>query len=329
MRAPDFWQHDGTAARLLAPLGFAWQLAGATRRALTRPWRAPVPVICVGNLVAGGAGKTPVVLTLLTLLQARGLRPAALTRGYGGSATGPLPVDPRRHDAARVGDEALLLAAVAPTWVARDRVDGAREAIAEGAEVLVLDDGFQNPRLHKDLSLLVVDAGYGLGNGRVMPAGPLRETPESGFARADAVVLTGDGAFDSVVKHLPPGLPVLRARLTPRDGRLAGRRVYAFAGIGRPQKFFDSLRDVGARVVGAEAFADHQPYDEATLRRLAAAASAAEAQLVTTAKDAARLGAAAPADLAVLDVRLVWEDKGALTRLLERLPLPPPRNLTR
>jgi tetraacyldisaccharide 4'-kinase len=325
MRAPDFWRRDGVLSCLLTPVGLAWQLAGAARRAVTRPWRAPVPVICVGNLVAGGAGKTPVVLALLALLQARGLRPTALIRGYGGSVAGPLPVDPARHDAAKVGDEALLLAAAAPTWLARDRVDGAREAVDEGAELLVMDDGFQNPGLQKDLSLLVIDADYGLGNGRVMPAGPLRETPASGFARADAVVLIGDGPLGGITEHLPPGLPVLRARLEPCSRSLAGRRVYAFAGIGRPQKFFDTLRDLGAELAGCETFADHQPYQAATLERLTAAAAAAGAQLVTTAKDAARLGQAAPPGLAVLDVQLVWEEKDALVGLLERLPLSIPR----
>lgn len=322
MRAPDFWQHDGLAARLLAPLGFAWQTAASARRAVTRPWRAPVPVICVGNLVAGGAGKTPVVLSLLSLLQERGLRVAALTRGYGGSSAGPLPVDPKRHDAAKVGDEALLLAAVAPTWLARDRVDGAREAVDEGAEVLVMDDGFQNPRLAKNLSLLVIDAGYGLGNGRVMPAGPLRETADAAFARADALVVIGEALPSAVMQRLPPGLPVLRAVLEPCDCSLAGQRVYAFAGIGRPQKFFETLVRLGAEVVGNESFPDHQRYDAATLERLVKAAGAVGARLVTTAKDAARIGLAAPPGLAVLDVRLVWEDKAALIRLLERLSLP-------
>src|SRR5690606_33326263 len=172
MRAPEFWHRDSMAARLLAPLGLAWQAAGAVRRALARPWRAPVPVICVGNLVAGGAGKTPVVLSLLALLRARGLRPAALTRGYGGSAAGPLLVDPARHDAATVGDEALLLAAAAPTWLARDRVDGAREAVEEGAGILVMDDGLQNPRLAKDLSLLVFVTCHVFVNGRLVPSAP-------------------------------------------------------------------------------------------------------------------------------------------------------------
>jgi tetraacyldisaccharide 4'-kinase len=332
MQAPDFWHHDGPLARLLTPLGLAYQLAGAARRAVSRPWRAPVPVICIGNLVAGGAGKTPVVLALLALLKDRGLKPAALTRGYGGSATGPLQVDPARHDAAKVGDEALLLAAAATTWVARDRVDGAREAVDEGAEVLVMDDGFQNPGLRKDLSLLVIDAAYGLGNGRVMPAGPLRETAESGFARADAVVLIGETGR-SPMEACTKGLPIFRARLAPRDAALAaslkGRRVFAFAGIGRPQKFFDTLSALGAEIVGREAFADHQPYTAAILERLRAAAAAAGAQLITTAKDAARFGPGAPPDLAVLDVALVWEDKDALLRLLERLPLTSPRTAPR
>ena len=240
---------------MLTPLGLALQLAGVLRRAATKPERAPVPVICVGNLVAGGAGKTPVVLSLLEILAERGLKPAALTRGYGGEEAGPLQVVPDSHDAAAVGDEALLLAAVAPTWVARDRVAGAKAAAAAGAEVLVMDDGFQNPGLKKDLSLLVIDAAYGLGNGR-------------------------------------------------------------------PEKFFESLREAGAEVAGTESFADHQPYDSATLERLRAAAAAAGARLVTTAKDAARLGPAPPRDVAVLDVKLQWDDKGALLRLLERLPLP-------
>jgi tetraacyldisaccharide 4'-kinase len=229
-------------------------------------------------------------------------------------------VVPGRHAAAAVGDEALLLAAAAPTWVARNRVAGAKAAVAGGAGVIVMDDGFQNPSLKKDLALLVIDGGYGLGNGRVMPAGPLRETPASGLARADALVYIGETR-----KPLASGLPVLKADFQPRDTALAdalkGQRVIAFAGIGRPEKFFRTLRDLGAKVVATEAFADHQPYDGVMLARLRAAAATSHARLVTTAKDAARLGPALPPDAAVLDVTLAWEDKGALLRLLERLPL--------
>ncbi len=324
MQAPDFWRRDGLLAHLLSPLGGVYHLAGVLRRAATRPWQAPLPVICVGNLVAGGAGKTPVALSLLEILRERGLKPAALTRGYGGAAAGPLRVAPGEHDAAAVGDEALLLAAAAPTWVARDRVAGAKAAAADGANVIVMDDGFQNPSLKKDLSLLVIDAAYGLGNGRVMPAGPLRETPASGFARADAVVVVGEHYIGETEKNLSKDLPILRARLQPRDSTLAGQRVFAFAGIGRPEKFFDSLRGLGAELAGTESFPDHQPYTAATLARLRGAAQAAGARLVTTAKDAARLGTAA-GDIAVLDVALAWDDKEALLRLLEHLPLPAAR----
>jgi tetraacyldisaccharide 4'-kinase len=319
MQAPDFWRHDGLLARLLSPLGGAYHLAGVLRRAATRPWQAPLPVICVGNLVAGGAGKTPVALSLLEILRARGLKPAALTRGYGGAAVGPLRVVPGAHDAAAVGDEALLLAAAAPTWVARDRVAGAKAAAADGAQVIVMDDGFQNPALKKDLSLLVVDAAYGLGNGRVMPAGPLREMPAGGFARADAVVVVGERYIGETEKNLIGDRPVLRARLQPKDTSLQGKRVFAFAGIGHPEKFFETLLGLGAELAGTESFPDHQPYTATTLARLRSAAQAAGAQLVTTAKDAARLGADAP-DIAVLDVDLAWDDKEALLRLLERLP---------
>ena len=228
-----------------------------------------------------------------------------------------------------MGDEALLLARSAPTWVARDRLDGAREAIEEGAEVIVMDDGFQNPGLAKDFSLLVIDSAYGLGNSRVMPAGPLREVAATGLARADAVVLIGEKALGETEKNLidRAGLPLLRAHLVPRDRALAealkGQPVYAFAGIGRPEKFFATLTALGAELAGRDSFADHQAYDAATLRRLESAAAAAGARLVTTAKDAARLGPALPPGTAVLDVDLQWEDKGALLRLLEpHLPRP-------
>src|SRR5580658_2968727 len=193
--APVFWGEEaGLAADLLAPFGAAWDAAGRLRRALARPYRAPAPVICVGNLVAGGAGKTPVTLALTDWLVANGVAVHIVTRGYGGRNVGPLRVDVPRHDADEVGDEALLLASRAPCWVARDRPAGVAAAIEAGAEAVLLDDGFQNPAAAKTLSLLVVDAGYGFGNGRVMPAGPLRENLSRGLARADMVVLlTADG----------------------------------------------------------------------------------------------------------------------------------------
>ncbi|HYD65959.1 tetraacyldisaccharide 4'-kinase [Azospirillum sp.] len=320
MRTPAFWYRPPTAAALaLAPLGALYGLAGRLRFATTRAERAPVPIVCVGNLVAGGAGKTPVALALAEALAARGTAVHFLTRGHGGTERGPLRVDPARHDAGQVGDEALLLASHAPTWVARDRVAGARAAAAAGAEVVVMDDGFQNPHLAKDLSLVVVDGAAGFGNGCLLPAGPLREPVARGLSRADAVVLMGEDRTGVAARVAP--LPVLRARVEPdADHGLRGRRVLAFAGIGRPEKFFATLESLGAVLAGRVPFADHHPYTAAEVADLLARAEALNALPVTTAKDAVRLPADVRARVRVLPVCAVFDDAEALGALLDRLP---------
>ena len=328
MRAPEFWSREGLASTLLTPVAWGVDAAGRARRAVARPVHAPVPVICIGNLVAGGAGKTPVALAVGARLAARGEAVHFLTRGYGGRAHGPLRVEPERHGAAEVGDEALLLARVAPTWVSRDRAAGARAAAEAGARVLVMDDGFQNPGLAKDLSLIVVDGAFGFGNGRVMPAGPLREDAARGLARADAVIVVGEPMGAAALAGWTG--PVIVARLVPTSdapalaGRpdapaLAGRRVVAFAGIGRPAKFFATLEGMGCRLVGRHAFADHHPYSEAEIARLQAEASAAGAILVTTEKDHVRLPAAARGAVRTVAVVLDWADEAALDALISRL----------
>jgi tetraacyldisaccharide 4'-kinase len=321
MRAPDFWRHDGFPARLLAPLGALLGAAGWWRRALARPIPAPVPVICVGNLVAGGAGKTPLALALFDHLTARGLVPHFLSRGYGGALSGPIRVDPDRHGWAEVGDEALLLAARGPTWVARDRVAGARAAAAGGADCIIMDDGFQNPSLAKSLSLLAVDGGYGFGNGKLLPAGPLRESVGSGLARAQAAILIGDDRH-GLGRSLPGRLPLLKAKLATRDRETwKARRVIAFAGIGRPEKFFESLRRAGAAVLAERPFPDHHPYKPAELAALLDQARAFDAELVTTAKDRVRLPPETNESIAVLEVDLVWTDEDGpaqLDRLIDR-----------
>jgi tetraacyldisaccharide 4'-kinase len=315
---PEFWARPGLVPDLLQPLAWAYAAGGALRRAWTLPWRAPVPVVCVGNLVAGGAGKTPVAIALARRLRAQGHAVHLLSRGYGGSLAGPIAVDPAQHDAGQVGDEALLLAAAAPAWIARDRRAGARAAIAAGAKCLLLDDGLQNPTLAKDLSLLVIDGAYGLGNGRVLPAGPLREPLGTGLARCDAVVLMGEDRTG--VAPLLAGKTVLRARLAPENAdAVDGRAVAAFAGIGRPAKFFATLESAGAKLVARHAFPDHHPYRADELRRLLAEAGAAHALLVTTAKDAARLSAEWRAHVQVLEVAAVFDDEVALGRLLDRV----------
>ncbi|HYE00391.1 MAG TPA: tetraacyldisaccharide 4'-kinase [Alphaproteobacteria bacterium] len=319
MRAPAFWgAPPGLAAALLAPLGAAYAGAGRLRRRLAAPERAGVPVLCIGNLVAGGAGKTPVALAVARALRGQGHDVHFLSRGYGGRERGPLRVDPVVHDAAAVGDEPLLLAEMAPAWVARDRAAGARAAAAAGAGMLVLDDGFQNPALAKDLSLLVVDGGYGIGNGRVMPAGPLREPMAEGLARADAVVLIGEDE-----RGLAPALggagPLLRARLMPEPGMAAwlkDRRVVAFAGIGRPEKFFATLRGLGAVAVSETAFPDHHPYRPEEVMTLVERAAALGAAPVTTRKDLVRLPREAQAMVHALPVAVAWEEPARLDRLL-------------
>jgi tetraacyldisaccharide 4'-kinase len=222
-----------------------------------------------------------------------------------------------RHAAADVGDEPLLLARVAPAWVARDRAAGAAAAVAAGAAVIVMDDGFQNPGLEKDLSLLVADGGYGFGNGRVMPAGPLREPLAAGFARADAVALIGTDQR-GVAEMLPPTLPLLRAVLAPVAAALAGRRVLAFAGIARPEKFFATLQAMGCVLAGQRAFADHHAYGEAEVATLIEDARHADAVPVTTEKDAVRLPLALRAGIETLPVAIRWREEAAVDRFLAR-----------
>ncbi len=318
--APDFWgRESGITAGLLLPFGAAWDAAGRVRRALTRPFHASVPVVCIGNLVAGGAGKTPVTLALADWFSARGIAVHVVTRGYGGRLAGPTRVDPTRHEAGDVGDEALLLAARAPSWIARNRVDGIVAAVEAGAGAILLDDGFQNPAIGKTLSLIVVDAGYGFGNGRVMPAGPLRESLRRGLARADAsVLLAAEGRKAPIsLAARDHKRPILSAMLTPVAGRqFAGERVFAFAGIGRPAKFFDTLRATGAEVIEERGFPDHYGFSGRDIAALRGAAGRAQARLVTTAKDFVRLPATARAGIEVLEVEIRWTDPDRLAALL-------------
>lgn len=329
-RAPAFWRDGGPRAWLLQPVAWIWGAIAARR--MRRPPRArlSVPVVCVGNYVAGGAGKTPTAIALAALARAHGLSPLFLSRGYGGALAGPLRVDPARHAAADVGDEPLLLARHAPVVVARDRAAAGAfveaELVATGASLVILDDGFQNPGLHKDFALVVVDAGYGLGNGRVMPAGPLRAPLIDQIRHTDLLLVIGDGdaAIPAARLAARRAVPVTRASLDPvaADG-LSGRAVVAFAGIGRPEKFAATLAATGAVVAAFNAFPDHHAFTDADAQRLLDQADRHGAALVTTEKDAVRLAAVADGprgDLGrrarPLAVRLAFAEPGRVAAAL-------------
>ena len=320
MRAPGFWtaESGGAAAAALTPLSWIHCLAARARAGLVRPSQASLPVICVGNFTAGGAGKTPTVLALTALLAADGIRPHILTRGYGGRERGPLKVDPACHDAHAVGDEALLLARAAPTWVCRDRPAGAAAAAAAGAPLLLMDDGMQTPGLTKDLCLAVVDGGAGFGNGRLLPAGPLREPLARGLRRVHALVLVGPDRRRALAALGPLAAPVIEAALVPGGEACAlrGRPVVAFAGIGRPDKFFETLTDSGCTVIARYAFADHRRFRDGEIAAIIAYAKERDAVPVTTEKDHVRLPPEARAAVRALPVTLVWRDPAEPRALL-------------
>lgn len=320
MRPPGFWATGGWPAAALTPASWLWRLGAGLRKVTTRAYRPGVPLICVGNATAGGAGKTPTVLAVAGELSARGRRAGLLSRGHGGTLEGPVRVDPDRHTSAEVGDEPLLLAAAAPTVIARDRAAGARLLEEIGVDVIVMDDGLQNPSLRPTLSLLVVDGGAGIGNGRVMPAGPLREPWDAALEKSAAIVLIGEDAT-GIAARVGDRRPVLRAVLEPAPAALAlrDRRVLGFAGIGRPDKFRATLADIGAEVIGFTAFDDHHPYRPLEVMELVERAVAEDATPVTTTKDAVRLPPEARAMVTVVPVSLSWCDPAAVSALLDRV----------
>ncbi len=294
MREPGFWHGPASLnSHLLKPLAALYG-AIAAKRLQRSGLNAGIPVLCVGNYHVGGAGKTPTVLALSKLLRDLGETPVVLSRGYGGRLHGPVRVDPARHAASDVGDEPLMLASQLPVVVARKRADGVPLARAQGATVILMDDGFQSPAVTKDASLIVIDSHRGLGNGLVFPAGPLRAPLTPQLARTDALVIVGNGtAAETVAAEIAAqGKPVLRAHLKPDDAQLAslrGKRVLAFACIGDPARFFNTLQASGIAVVRRRAFADHHPYSQGEIESLIAEAKREGLALVTTEKDLARL----------------------------------------
>ena len=323
MREPAFWYRPRSLpSYALWPLGALYG-AITERRMLRQGADAGIPVICVGNYHVGGAGKTPTVLALTKLLRELGETPVVLSRGYGGRLQGPVMVDRTRHTAADIGDEPLMMARDVPVAVARDRLDGVALAKSQGATVILMDDGFQNPRLLKDASLIVIDSERGLGNGQVFPAGPLRAPLKAQLERTDALVLIGDGrAANEVAAELAKrDKPELRARLKPDAASLAqlfGKNVLAFAGIGDPERFFRTLRVSGIEVARTRPFADHHMFSREEIAALAADAEREQLTLVTTEKDFARLRGSegVPDGIVPFAVQLEFDDPAKLRQLI-------------
>jgi tetraacyldisaccharide 4'-kinase len=325
VREPAFWYRPSSLlSSLLTPFGAIYG-AVAAQRLQNEGFDAGIPVLCVGNYHLGGAGKTPTVLALAKLLRDLDETPVVLSRGYGGKWRGPVKVDPGRHRAADVGDEPLMLALTVPVVVARDRIEGIALARSQGASVILMDDGFQNPAIAKDTSLIVIDATRGLGNGRVFPAGPLRAPLPPQLSRTDALIVIGDGnAAGTVAAAIAAqGKPVMSAQLKAEAASLAlldGQRVLAFAGIGDPARFFRTLRSCGIDVVVERVFADHHPFSDTEIDALIADARRDGLMLVTTEKDLARLRGGGERDkgrdIAAFAVTLEFDDTEKLRKFV-------------
>ena len=324
LKAPKFWQKENTfLGRFLSPLGrlYAWVVRFRIRKA--KPYESKIPVICVGNLVVGGVGKTPLAISIAEYFKMNGMKPAFLTRGYGGGLKNII-VDPDKHKAEETGDEALLLARVAPTIVDSNRARGAKKAEQTGADVIIMDDGFQNPQLLKTFSLVVFDGKRGFGNNQVLPAGPLREPLKDGLKRANAYVVVGKDVF-GVRKRITrrcDTLPYIGMHIeqdVSKIAQLSGKKIFAFAGIGYPEKFFEMLKDYDCDVVASRAFPDHHPYTNQDMTDLISAANKLGAVLVTTAKDGVRIAPRFQQDIRIVDAYMVWDTPDTMCALLESL----------
>ena len=319
---PKFWKNKNLLAILLWPLSLLYSAVTSVRGLKAKKYKATVPVICVGNVTVGGAGKTPVVLSISELLKADGMKVAIASRGYKGNITVPTLVDKNRHTVNSVGDEPLMLARIAPTYIAAKRNLAIQMAENNGANIVIMDDGLQNPFVVKDISILVIDGKYGIGNGFVMPAGPLRESLASGVSKADAVIIVGNDDM-CVINH--PALsaksapPVIRAKLKPFGDLPEKNKPYiAFAGIGNPDKFFSTLIENGYNIVESIPFSDHHNYSDAEINNLIHKAEDGGYELITTEKDQVRLPLFSRNKIRILPVKIVWDDVTQIYNILMR-----------
>lgn len=313
MKTPKYWQSNSFISKLLTPLGKLYELATQLRIKWHTPRQTSVPVICIGNITAGGTGKTPVSISIAKMLTTSMYHPIFVTRGYGGKLQNIL-VNNKKHTAQDVGDEPLLLSEQAPVVVNADRFAGAELAVKEGADVVIMDDGFQNPGLHKDLSFLVFDGQYGIGNGKIIPAGPLRETFADGIKRADAVIILGKDKHNLAERAQ---LPVFFGHTEPVQTTVGDANVLAFAGIGHPQKFYHTLQQQGFNVVETIDFPDHHFYSNAEIENILQRAKALNAEVYTTGKDFVKIPTLYHKSINVLEVAVVWDKPEELLNFIE------------
>ncbi len=323
LNAPTFWYKGiSPAALLLSPLSLAYYAAHRIHQSLAKPYHAAIPVICLGNLVIGGSGKTPAAIAIMGALKNAMLaeKPCFVSRGYRGQEKGPVQVDPDRHSAADVGDEPLMLAQEGPVIIGANRGKSAELAEKNGYDAIVMDDGLQNPSLQKDIKFVVIDGKRAFGNGMLLPAGPLREPAGSGLKRADAVILIGDD-LHNVAKRIPPATPFFKARMEVAKNWITDSKIryVAFSGLADPEKFHATLQKTELQVTSWHPFPDHHAYSAEELEELAAVAAREDARLLTTAKDAARLPHSFIREhvVDILPIELVWEDGEALTSFLK------------
>ncbi len=304
MKTPSYWQSNSLISKLLSPLGWVYGFLTQARLKLHQPQKADIPVICIGNITAGGTGKTPVAISIAKLLAGEMYHPYFVTRGYGGKLQNVI-VNNKKHTAAEVGDEPLLLSQQAPVVVNANRYQGALAALKNGADIIIMDDGFQNPSLYKDLSFLVFDGTYGIGNGKILPAGPLRETFSNGIRRADALIILGKDKHNLAQKS---GLPTFYGHTeAAQTCNLDNPNVLAFAGIGHPQKFYHTLSQQGFNLLKTIDFPDHHFYTNAEIENILNQAKSLKAQIYTTSKDFVKIPHIYQKEINVLEISIVWD----------------------
>lgn len=314
MKTPKYWQSNSFTSKILSPLGFLYGLMTQLRLKLKSPHKVSIPVVCIGNITAGGTGKTPVSISIAKLLATEMYHPFFVSRGYGGKLQDVI-VNNKKHTAKDVGDEPLLLSKQAPVVVNANRYAAAQKAVEQGADIIIMDDGFQNPSLHKDLSFLVFDGNYGIGNGKIIPSGPLRETLENGTKRADAIIILGKDKHDLAKRC---GLPAFFGHTEAVQTTINNQDVVAFAGIGHPQKFYHTLKQQGFNVVKTIDFPDHHFYTREELENIINEAKKLNAQIYTTSKDFVKIPPLYSQDINVLEVAVVWDNPEELISFIKQ-----------